>query len=381
MAMLSVRVMNILEIFTYEANHGMTIITDCHRAVTATSVEEVARKSGKRISKIKTYLRAYKQLQHPDVQTAARQTELSLSVVLDLATAVFPLRKHKNRHELIIKLCYMLKGLTADQAGDLMVNTIREWVGDTTKRRDAACMHKRVGRDGKRRLVAVLSAPIAARIDTILHKLADRIKEANPTMQYDHAYAQALIQKITSVNNDSNELFGPMFMIGTSHHFHADGKITSTDGALVNISDVVNEEIAPTGWAAVTGTSDDSPVIPMVGALVKVHNRFASAPQRLVAILETLVCAWPGCDVAASKCQAHHITAHKHGGETKGTNLTMLCKHHNGKNDDDPERNCNGRIERDLATGRPGFRRRPSEELVFNSHPVNRKTIISYTQQ
>ena len=76
MAMLSVRVMNILEIFTYEANHGMTIITDCHRAVTATSVEEVARKSGKRISKIKTYLRAYKQLQHPDVQTAAHQTRI-----------------------------------------------------------------------------------------------------------------------------------------------------------------------------------------------------------------------------------------------------------------------------------------------------------------
>src|SRR5699024_10990990 len=47
------------------------------------------------------------------------------------------------------------------------------------------------------------------------------------------------------------------------------------------------------------------------------------------------VCPWPDCNVPADRCQVHHIDAHKHGGHTKPSNLTMLCKYHNGVNDDD----------------------------------------------
>jgi hypothetical protein len=40
-------------------------------------------------------------------------------------------------------------------------------------------------------------------------------------------------------------------------------------------------------------------------------------------------CAAPGCDVDASRCEAHHITYWEHHGETCISNMVLLCaKHH-----------------------------------------------------
>jgi hypothetical protein len=39
-------------------------------------------------------------------------------------------------------------------------------------------------------------------------------------------------------------------------------------------------------------------------------------------------CAWPGCDRPAGFCDAHHVTPWWRGGETKLTNLVLICSHH-----------------------------------------------------
>jgi 5-methylcytosine-specific restriction protein A len=39
-------------------------------------------------------------------------------------------------------------------------------------------------------------------------------------------------------------------------------------------------------------------------------------------------CAHPGCDRPASWCECHHIVPWEHGGETKLSNLAMLCRAH-----------------------------------------------------
>ena len=39
-------------------------------------------------------------------------------------------------------------------------------------------------------------------------------------------------------------------------------------------------------------------------------------------------CRWPGCDRPAGFCDAHHVEPWQHGGETKLTNLVLLCSHH-----------------------------------------------------
>ena len=368
------------EMIEYRATKGLELIGEYHALTETRSLQETALLVKESVAELKKYQRVWQALKHPYIQRAAARAQLSLPVVVVLGTkANFRLRYHKNRVGLLVQLCELVQGLGVDEATALITETITAWLEDATRQLDVAYMHKRVGKDGKRRLTAAFSAPLAARIDTILHRLAEKIRQDEPQLQYDQAYAKALAHKLTSTDagGGQQELFGPMFMIATDCHFHADGKISTTDGALVDIRDVVDEKIAATGWAAVTGTSDDSPVIPLVGAFVKVHRRLASPPQRLAAILETLVCAWPGCDVAGTKCQIHHITAYQHGGLTTGLNLTALCKQHNGENDDNPHQNCNGRIERDPHTGRPGFRRYPEQPLIFNNEPVAAKSITA----
>lgn len=69
---------------------------------------------------------------------------------------------------------------------------------------------------------------------------------------------------------------------------------------------------------------------PTEGPVNLYQCRSANFKQRLLAISEQLVCAWIDCKEPANNCEVHHIKGHKHGGETKPSNLTMLCRYHNG---------------------------------------------------
>ena len=121
---------------------------------------------------------------------------------------------------------------------------------------------------------------------------------------------------------------------------------------------------------------------PTAGPVNLYEARFASDKLRTLAMAENLVCPWPDCNVPADRCQVHHIDAHKHGGHTKPSNLTMLCKYHNGVNDDDglatPGRQRRKRPKR----GKPsrGRMRRhrgkvrlhtPGGKLVGNTHDLS----------
>ncbi|NME88845.1 HNH endonuclease signature motif containing protein [Corynebacterium stationis] len=117
---------------------------------------------------------------------------------------------------------------------------------------------------------------------------------------------------------------------------------------------------------------------PTAGPVNLYETRFASDKLRTLAMAENLVCPWPDCNVPADRCQVHHIDAHKHGGHTKPSNLTMLCKYHNGVNDDDGPRQKRKRP----SPGKPkrGRMRRhrgkirlhtPGGKLVGNTHHVS----------
>ncbi|MDN6740303.1 MAG: HNH endonuclease, partial [Corynebacterium casei] len=95
-----------------------------------------------------------------------------------------------------------------------------------------------------------------------------------------------------------------------------------------------------------------------------------------------LVCPWPDCNVPADRCQVHHIDAHKHGGHTKPSNLTMLCKYHNGVNNDDPDGQRNKHRPGKPKRGKPNrgrIRRHrgkvrlqtPGGKLMGNTHHVS----------
>ncbi|WP_244892807.1 HNH endonuclease signature motif containing protein [Corynebacterium stationis] len=125
------------------------------------------------------------------------------------------------------------------------------------------------------------------------------------------------------------------------------------DEVIVALSDGTTMTGAEFINAAMEGALGDKLYVglfhPTAGPVNLYEARFASDKLRTLAMAENLVCPWPDCNVSADRCQVHHIDAHKHGGHTKPSNLTMLCKDHNGVNDDsDP--------------GNPGSQKRKTSE-------------------
>ncbi|NME89783.1 HNH endonuclease [Corynebacterium stationis] len=154
--------------------------------------------------------------------------------------------------------------------------------------------------------------------------------------------------------------------------------VALSDGTTMTGAEFIN--------AAMEGSLGDKLYVglfhPTAGPVNLYEARFASGKLRTLAMAENLVCPWPDCNVPADRCQVHHIDAHKHGGHTKPSNLTMLCKYHNGVNNDDPDGQRNKRRPGKPKRGKPnrGRMRRhrgkvrlhtPGGKLVSNSHDLS----------
>ena len=154
--------------------------------------------------------------------------------------------------------------------------------------------------------------------------------------------------------------------------------VALSDGTTMTGAEFIN--------AAMAGSLGDKLYVglfhPTAGPVNLYEARFASDKLRTLAMTENLVCPWPDCNVPADRCQVHHIDAHKHGGHTKPSNLTMLCKYHNGVNNDAPDGQRNKHRPGKPKRGKPnrGRMRRhrgkvrlhtPGGKLVSNTHHVS----------
>src|SRR5690625_1805904 len=149
--------------------------------------------------------------------------------------------------------------------------------------------------------------------------------------------------------------------------------VALSDGTTMTGAEFIN--------AAMEGSLGDKLYVglfhPTAGPVNLYEARFASDKLRTLAMAENLVCPWPECNVPADRCQVHHIDAHKHGGHTKPSNLTMLCKYHNGVNDDDgpakPGRKKRKRPSRGRMRRHRGKVRlhTPGGKLLGNSHHLS----------
>jgi hypothetical protein len=59
-------------------------------------------------------------------------------------------------------------------------------------------------------------------------------------------------------------------------------------------------------------------------------HRLATPALRTALALRDQGCVFPGCDVAAHLCDAHHVQPWWNGGTTDLDNLALLCPHHHG---------------------------------------------------
>jgi hypothetical protein len=58
--------------------------------------------------------------------------------------------------------------------------------------------------------------------------------------------------------------------------------------------------------------------------------RHATPAQRRALIVRDGGCVFPGCDIPATWCDAHHVDHWDHHGNTDLDNLALLCRHHHG---------------------------------------------------
>ncbi len=59
------------------------------------------------------------------------------------------------------------------------------------------------------------------------------------------------------------------------------------------------------------------------------RQRLFTGSAREAVMLHSQRCIWPGCDIAAGRCQADHLNPFATTGPTAPTNGAPLCKHHN----------------------------------------------------
>ncbi|WLP88015.1 HNH endonuclease signature motif containing protein [Corynebacterium stationis] len=205
----------------------------------------------------------------------------------------------------------------------------------------------------------------------------------------DQPRSEALLEPFWDlVDGNGTELIKPEYRTVIAIGLEDFAKVSCGKGeeVIVALSDGTTMTGAEFINAAMEGSLGDKLYVglfhPTAGPVNLYEARFASDKLRTLAMAENLVCPWPDCNVPADRCQVHHIDAHKHGGHTKPSNLTMLCKYHNGVNDDDglatPGRQRRKRPKR----GKPsrGRMRRhrgkvrlhtPGGKLVGNTHHVS----------
>lgn len=221
-------------------------------------------------------------------------------------------------------------------------------------------------------------AELVAAIEAELVTVAQRIRK--PHMKPSEAMFYALYNKVcgnkttTPTDADPYLPYRDCFVIplDPTYRYYQDGKVATTTGALVDMQQLVNRQLQPYGYAVAYCLTERGHYQHVA---TYATQRFFDQHQRFIGTIEHPLCAHPDCDKPAKTCQGHHIEAASRGGPTIQENYAPLCATHNGRNDDNPNKPKNGRIEIDPITGILGYRRNPTSPLEFNRSPVALKGI------
>ncbi|MDO5030401.1 MAG: HNH endonuclease signature motif containing protein [Corynebacterium sp.] len=207
----------------------------------------------------------------------------------------------------------------------------------------------------------------AGMMDDLLSPLTVRaaeIRKAHPEFSHDRCVGQALEERLEfagvagPVDKLDEMRYQPAIIITAQDIVDYSPRYAATTNGSALAPDVfVNALLADTGWAVLYDEHNAITDLFPLG-----NPRLATESQRIAMLIDNPLCAWPGCNRPAYSGQAHHLVAHKHGGETTLDNLTMVCREHNALNDDDRE-GRNGHLERIPTSGhvrwRPPDKTRP----------------------
>ncbi|MDO5669602.1 MAG: HNH endonuclease signature motif containing protein [Corynebacterium sp.] len=252
------------------------------------------------------------------------------------------------REELRVELCG-LRG-TVDEIDRAAAAVVREH-NRTVKVANAKAYGKRALRGGKNtdglgnrtftvtgpeRMIEAMLSPV--------REAARKLRRDNPDLHYEQAMFDAFT---ASQGGDGVQPVAPIPYVVVPlpewakvlRHEGDDTVFGLTDGTTMTGKELVEQVTAE---YHIAGIYD-----PVEGPVNSYRSqRTASPKQRMMVATESLVCE-AMCDTPADQCEVHHIDAWEQGGETNVATLTMLCRKHNGLNDDNPNAPPrNGRVER-----------------------------------
>ncbi|MDO5668650.1 MAG: HNH endonuclease signature motif containing protein [Corynebacterium sp.] len=207
---------------------------------------------------------------------------------------------------------------------------------------------KNVDAQGMSTATLTLPAGDMARYKAHLKVTADKLRQADPSLDWKKAMADAALQH--GIGGVPTEAVAPPVPFGVmkapdyvsySRGEGGDTVFGLSDGTTITGNEWVEKGFAELGYVGIFD--------PVEGGIdLYRESRFANFKQRTLLQAETLLCPYPECTTAAEDCQFHHLTAWEHEGETNLSNLTAACRVHNGRNDDNPHAPPrNGRLERE----------------------------------
>lgn len=217
--------------------------------------------------------------------------------------------------------------------------------------------------DGMKYLIAKMPAEHVDRLRTTLTPQARALAGSGQAVSEAEGHAMALFARVVEGHagtyehieagenpaNPKDLRHRPCFLIPIKDtHFLENGEIANSDGAIIDMRELVDATVHEYGYAVTCYNDKDGVPRPQQAFEIK---RLADADDRFLTIISHLICQHADCDVPAVRCEIHHIQAFARGGSTTLENLCPLCRQHNLENDDDPDRPKHGRVIKDRTTG------------------------------
>lgn len=306
---------------------------------------------------------------------AAREGRLSIDAMVVVDKHARKLLKDApvDVWELRAELCALTGTVDEiDRAAAARVRDLNRRVADAEKKafgRRSLKGGKNSDAQGLRTVTVTLPERMMADMLAPLRDTAGRLRSDNPLLSYEQAMADAVVAHVSGgAGPAAPGKFTPLVVIGLPdwaklQHNEGDETVFAlTDGTTITGAELVRGRMAE---HHLVGVYD-----PVEGPVnLYRESRLANTKQRTLLSAETILCPTPGCTTSAAECQVHHLTAWKFGGDTNLGNLSMACKVHNARNDDDPDDPPrNGRLAR--APGRIVFHPPDGRPAETNRHPI-----------
>ena len=326
-----------MELFASLQTQGMGLLADVHSSTVPTLIDlglsRATINKWKRIA-----LPFYGPTRNRRLQAAARKAADGLSLeALEVIVRAANCLLEGDRPALLAELCELRGSVDAIRAeANARVRELNESVDKPARPpRRALRGGKTTDAAGMRTLTLTHDEHTIAELIATLEKRANELRRADSTLNYEQAMADAIVERLNGRTEVTRPAYTPLVVIGLPDWLklcRGDGDecvFALTDGTTMTGAEFVQRTMATHG---LFGLFD-----PVEGPInLYRSSRLANAKQKLLHSAAQIMCAWPGCDTAADRCQTHHLVAYQHGGETNMANLAQVCPKHNGLNDDNP---------------------------------------------